>query len=253
MSTPDWRAIAEDLNAHLAKRRLSSQELAAKAGVDRKTVDRLRSGRAVRLQTLQWIEQALDHPLTARLRQGDADTAPNDLGGYHRTAVAAYVGEYLSFRRSFDRPDTLVASHVSVSWDTKAPGLRFVEVQHNRGQSGRAYDYRFAGEVLIPPNLGVLHFVVRSGDGRIRVFSTSLPREQAGTLYCKGFLLTLNEITDIGFYPVTTPLFMVKLPPGTAREEIERGTGVIENGDERYGWADGILRDTERKFIPGRK
>lgn len=252
MATPDWRAIAEALNAHLARKRLSSHDVAARAGVDRKTVDRLRSGRAVRLQTLQWIEQALDQPLGAWQREGEAGIAPARLGGYRRDAVAEFVGEYLCYRRSFDRGDTLVASHVSVSWDPDTPGLRFAEAQHNRDPSGRAYDYHFAGEVLIPPNLGVLHFVVRSGDGRIRVFSTSLPREQAGTLYLKGFLLTLNEITDIGFYPVTSPVFLVKLAAGTAAQDLARDTGVIDAGHARFAWADGILCDTERKFIPPR-
>ena len=247
MPTLDWKYIAENLNAHLSKVRMSSQDLASKAGVDRKTVDRLRAGRAVRLQTLEWIEQALKLSLAGPSSAQTRDAAPNEYGGYHKHAVQAYVGEYTGYRRSFDTRDHIIASYLKVSWDDDAQCLRFTENQHNRAESGEAYEYHFGGDVMIPPNLGVLHLVVRSNDGRIRLISTSMPREDQGTLSMRGFLLTLNEIRDIGYYPVTSPIFFAKEAGAFAQK-----TGVIGPEDSRYEWVDEILRDIEQKFLPYR-
>lgn len=252
MTEPDWPRIADRLNALLAERRLASQDLAAKAGVDRKTIDRLRSGRPVRLQTLQWIEQALKAPLQAVPVEAPPDTAAGELGGYRRAAVEGLIGDWLCYRRSFDRARQLVASQVRILWDRSRPGLQFREHQHNRGPAGQDYEYHFDGDVLLPPNLGVLHLVVRSGDGRIRLVSTSMPRDEHGPATMKGFLLTLNEIADIGYYPASSPVFLAKLPAGTTPAETQGQTGVLTPTHERFAWAEAILYGTERKFLPWR-
>ncbi len=252
MADPDWPQIAERLNALLAARRLSSQDLAAKAGVDRKTVDRLRAGQSVRLHTLQWIEQALKAPLRPAAPEADPETAAADLGGYRRGAAGGLVGDWLSYRCSFDRPHQIVASAVEIHWDQARPGLAFREHQHNRGPGGRDYEYRFAGDVLIPPNLGVLHLVVRSDDGRIRVISTSMPRDEEGTQTMKGFLLTLNEIADVGYYPASSPMVLIKLSPGTSAEATAGETGVLTPGHPRFAWAEAVLRGVEARFLPWR-
>jgi transcriptional regulator with XRE-family HTH domain len=244
MSKPDWKYIARQLNEHLAEGRLSTRDVANKAGVDRKTVDRLRQGRAVRAQTLQWIEQAL------KTEFGHPDdtvdvTAAARFGGYRRDTVEAYIGTYLAFRRSFDTVERIIASYLEIIWDETLGALSFAESQDNRLASGRAYAYRFGGEILIPPNLGVMNFVVCSNDGRVRLISTAMPREEDGSLYMKGFILTLNELRDIGYYPVTSPIFLVR---GTADRQLE--TGVIEKDDPRYGWAQAILQDIEINFLP---
>ena len=243
MSEPDWKSISRALNAHLAEARLSSQDVAARAGVDRKTVDRMRSGRAVRPQTLQWVEQALG----TTLAEGPAlapDTAPKHFGGYRREAVVEMTGEYLALRRSFDTPGRVIAGYLAVVWDEAVNALRFSESQDNRSSDGRTYTYRFGGDVLIPPNLGVIHFVVRSADGRVRTITTSMPREEAGTLMMRGFILTLNEIRDIGYYPVTSPICLAKMGDAVALE-----TGIIEPGHSRYEWANTLLADIEQKFL----
>ncbi|MGR8919225.1 MAG: helix-turn-helix domain-containing protein [Gammaproteobacteria bacterium] len=243
MPKPDYRRIAAQLNEHLARARLSSQDLARKAGVDRKTVDRLRAGQAVRDQTLAWIEQALGIALSAPVAADGA--APAAVGGYLKEAVIGYVGEYVAYRRSFDTAARIIASHLEIAWDEDGGLLRFSEAQDNRLASGRAYAYRFGGEVLIPPNLGVMHFVVRSDDGRVRLISTSMPREDAGTLIMKGFILTLNELQDIGYYPVTSPIFMARIGGAVSGE-----TGVVNAGDPGYDWAREMLDGIEQRFLP---
>lgn len=242
----DWQAIADRVNAALAQARLSSQDVAARAGVDRKTVNRLRAGQPVRPQTLQWIATALGLELDTESSRDPAVAAAR-YGGYRRDAVAAFVGEYTGYRRSFDTADHLIASYLALSWDDEARALRFTEDQLNEAETGTAYEYHFGGDVLIPPNLGVLHLVVRSDDGRVRLISTSMPREDAGTLSMKGFILTLNEIRDIGYYPVTSPIFFAKCRPGETP-----ATGVILPGDARYADVDAALDAIERRFLPFR-
>jgi len=245
MSKPDWQRIAAQLDAHLTRTRMSSQALAVKAGVDRKTIDRLRAGQAVRPQTLQWIEQALHIEFEAQPATVTARVAPAAQGGYRYDAVADYVGRYVAVRRSFDRPGRLIASGIDIQWQDERQLLCFTEQQHNRAATGKAYDYRFGGEIWIPPNLGIMNLVVRSNDGRVRLMSTSMPREQDGTLYMKGFILTLNELRDIGYYPVTSPVFLARLGNGLQVEP-----GVIDVGDEHHAWAAEILAAIEHKFLP---
>lgn len=247
MPNVDWKQVAENLNTHLAREHLSSADVARRAGVDRKTVDRLRAGRAVRPHTLEWIEQALRVTLLSGQDARGPDVAPAACGAYHKHTVLPYTGTYTGYRRSFDNPGYLIATRMELFWDDDACMLRFNEDQQNRDDSGRAYQYHFTGDVMIPPNLGVLHLVVKSGDGRIRLISTSMPREDQGTLVMKGYILTLNEITDIGFYPATSPIFLCRETPGSTTT-----TGVIHQGHQRYEWASAILRDVERKFSPRR-
>lgn len=242
MLETDWKHVAQQLNAHLAATRLSSADVARKAGVDRKTVDRLRAGNAVRPQTLAWIEQALKIDLGQT--GATPANAPSGFGGYQREAVSDYVGEYVAHRRSFDNPGRIIASQLSVAWDEEVGALRFHEAQDNRLASGKNYAYRFGGDVLIPPNLGVVNFVVRSNDGRVRLISTSLPRDDDGTLFLKGFILTLNEIRDIGYYPVTSPIFLAR-----RGGRITLDTGIIDPGDQTHRWAESILAEIERKFL----
>lgn len=247
MTKPDWKLIARQLNERLDEERMSSLELANKAGVDRKTVERLRGGHAVRGKTLQWIEQALKTTLGNPV--GDnPDAAPASFGGYLRSAVSTYVGEYIACRRSFDTATRIIASYLEIHWDEQARVLRFNESQDNRLASGKAYAYHFDGDVLIPPNLGVMHFVVRTANGLVRQISTSMPREDGGTLYMKGFILTLNELRDIGYYPVCSPIFLAR-----AGAAVTAGTGILQAGDAGYAWANEILDDIEQKFLPARR
>lgn len=243
MSKPNWKHIAQQLNDHLGRARLSSQEVANKAGVDRKTVERLRTGQPVRPQTLKWIEQALNTEL------GETTTnlvnSPSYYGGYQLDAVADYIGEYVVFRRSFDAPAGIIASNLQIQWNESARALQFTESLDNRLETGETYSYRFGGDVLIPPGLGVMNLVVRSDDGRVRLISTSMPREENGTLIMKGFILTLNELKDIGYYPVTSPIFMTQI-----RDEAPLHTGVVTPADSCYSWASTILGQIEEKFLP---
>ncbi|MGE0482625.1 MAG: helix-turn-helix domain-containing protein [Gammaproteobacteria bacterium] len=247
----DWSRIAAKLNAELARQRLSAQALARRAGVDRKTVDRLRAGHGVRQATLTWIEQALGVPLATAAATAEDAAAPVrlaalDYGGYSYALVQPLLGDYLCYRRSFDVIGRLVASHLEVLWDEEHAHLRFVDLQRNRARGGTRHEYRFTGDVLVPSGVGVLHFVVRSNDGRLRAMTTTLPRERHGVFEAKGFLLTLNEIADIGFYPVTTPVLLERV----AAADVAGRIGVMESGHADYARVAAALAAIEAKFTP---
>ena len=244
MSKLDWQLIANQLNDHLEGERISSQMVANRAGVDRKTIERLRAGQAVRPQTLQWIEQALKIEL-GPAKQLHVDPAAGHFGGYQRDTVANYIGEYTAYRRSFDTPDRIIASHIGVYWDDEAGGLCFNESQDNQLESGKSFAYRFRGDVQIPPNLGVMHFVVSLDNGLVRLISTSMPREESGSLIMKGFILTLNELRDIGYYPVTSPMFFA-----AESQMTPLVTGVVDSDHDLYGWANEMLNEIQLRFLP---
>jgi len=191
---------------------------------------------------LSWMEQALG--LTLEDCQPSKARAPASFGGYQRDAVIEYAGDYVAFRRSFDTPGRIIASQLAIEWDQSAGALRFHEAQDNRSDSGKAYAYRFGGDVLIPPNLGVINLVVRSDDGRVRLMSMSMPREDNGTLMMKGFLLTLNEIQDIGYYPVSSPAFLAR-----RGGNVKLGPCIVDADDPNHGWAETILNAIEKKFL----
>jgi len=81
----------------------------------------------------------------------------------------------------------------------------------------------------------------------VRLISTSMPREEYDTLLMKGFIMTLNEIMDIGYYPVTSPIFLAKDTDGAAP-----ATGVVHPDDGHYAWAEQVLAGIERKYLPFR-
>ena len=182
----DWSRIATKLNAELARQRLSAQALARRAGVDRKTVDRLRAGQGVRQTTLTWIEQALGVSLVAAPPAAEpARLAALDYGGYSYELVRSLLGDYLYYRRSFDVVGRLVASHLEVHWDEQRDHLCFVDYQHNRARGGARYEYRFAGDVLVPVLTMIFLFLTLTGgnNGTPTLAACSLSFSPAPTFF----------------------------------------------------------------------
>ncbi len=246
----DWAATGETLERLLAARNLSSQILADKAGVDRKTVDRLRRGEPVRLRTLAWIETALgaslrpEHP--ASEEEPPHDAAPVRLGAYVRAHYQAYEGWWWGFRRSFDYRERVICHSLRIHWDSAQNCLAFEERQRNRdGARRREYDFR--GVVSIPAGLGVLYFMI-VGEGAVRVSAATLLRENAGESYMKGVMLALGEMAEVGFYPVVTPLYLVKATREPTPAELEARLGSFEAGRLWRSDVAEALADVEARF-----
>lgn len=242
----DWIAVGAALERLLAERNLSSQTLADRAGVDRKTVDRLRRGEAVRLRTLAWIETALGASLREAAEAAPPDAAPARLGAYARAHYRAYEGWWWGFRRSFDYRERVICHSLRIHWDAAQNCLAFEERQMNR-DGARRRDYEFRGVVSIPAGLGVLYFMIVGG-GPVRVSAATLLRENAGESYMKGVMLALAEMSEVGFYPVVTPLYLVKAQsePSAADLEARLGSFAAESiwrADVREA-----LADVEKRF-----
>ncbi len=245
----DWAAAGAALERLLAARNLSSQILADKAGVDRKTVDRLRRGEPVRLRTLAWIETALGASLRMEAAPRDdehPDAAPARLGAYARPHYRAYEGWWWGFRRSFDYRDRVICHSLRIHWDEEQNHLAFEERQSNR-DGARRRDYEFRGVVSIPAGLGVLYFMI-VGEGAVRVSATTLLRENAGESYMKGVMLALGEMAEVGFYPVVTPLYLVKAEKDPTAAELEARLGSFEAGRLWRGDVIEALADVEARF-----
>ncbi|MDD2868907.1 helix-turn-helix transcriptional regulator [Neomegalonema sp.] len=247
----DWTEAGETLERLLAARNLSSQALADRAGVDRKTVDRLRRGEPVRLRTLAWIETALGASLRAEpsLREEEEahpDAAPVRLGAYVRAHYRAYEGWWWGFRRSFDYRGRVICHSLRIHWDPAQNCLAFEERQRNR-DGARKRDYDFRGVVSIPAGLGVLYFMI-VGEGAVRVSAATLLRENAGESYMKGVMLALGEMSEVGFYPVVTPLYLVKAAREPGPADLEARLGSFEA--DRIWRSDVVeaLADVEARF-----
>ena len=246
----DWVVVAQRLDEELLRRSLSTQTLADKAGVDRKTVDRLRHGKRVRTQTLAWIEQALGASLRseALTTPSSLEIAVESLGGYTRSNYRAYEGDYFGFRRSFDAPGRIICYHLRIYWDPETRRLAFDERQRNAA-NGKVYEYRFKGAVGVPAGLGVLHFICVGG-GAARLTSTTMMRDAQDT-YMRGFMLALNEVADFGYYPTTSPVYLIKQTAETPEEIILDRIGAYDAADI---WKSDVVREldeTERRFAPG--
>ena len=244
----NWPEAGAALERHLTARNLSSQILADKAGVDRKTVDRLRRGEPVRLRTLAWIETALGADLRGESESRGAEpvSAPARLGAYARSHYQNYEGHWWGFRRSFDYPGRIICHSLRIRWDQERSHLAFEERQVNR-DGARRREYEFRGVVSIPAGLGVLYFMI-VGEGAVRVSATTLLRENAGESYMKGVMLALGEMAEVGFYPVVTPLYLVQSHGEPSPAELEARLGSFP---EDKIWRSDVreaLADVERRF-----
>ena len=232
MISIDWPDVGEKINAEMLKRGLSSESVAAKAGIDRKTVDRLRHGKRVRIQTLSWVEQVLELSFIDARDQsgsGQAGIAPIELGGYSRDLYKDYVGSYFMFRNSYDFDDRIVCSYMQIYWDIDARCLKFRERQRNKSKDGSYFKYDFTGRLSIPPGMAIVQFVY-SMRGLNRIITTTSLRGTEAP-YFRGVLAGTNEISDVGFYPATTPVFILKNDQEPDDATLNRCVGSFPVGE----------------------
>ena len=212
MISIDWVKAGHAVSDAMLKSNWSSNTVAKRAGVDRKTVDRLRRGEKVRFSTLSYIEQALEISIIAE-QTGGFDTrdlrAPTELGGYSKENYDVYIGTYYMFRNSYDYEERVICSLFEIVWDYDSGCLAYRELQDNKREDGRRFEYSFLGKVSIPPGLSITQFIGSAGKGFSRVITASSLRG-SGPEYFKGILLGINELSDIGYYPASSPVYIEK-------------------------------------------
>jgi DNA-binding Xre family transcriptional regulator len=207
------RAEALDrIKTAMVEKKLTQAELADAADCHEKTIQNLLGGRSVRDQTLFDVCMVLGldfhglrdawHGESVALESGPLELqgngggiAPVYMGAYTRAAVDHYIGSYLTIRRSFTLPDTIVAYRTDISWDPEWPSLLFQE----RDRPDAPYAHR--GRLYIPASSSFIHLVSLTKGAMRMVVVSQLDR--AGEM--RGIITTLNK-QRATFIPVATAI-----------------------------------------------
>lgn len=183
---------------------------------------------APRLQASDYGHSRLDYVLEGRQPpSASRDRAPAHWGGYARSSLSHYPGQYLVMRPAFKQPANIYTYLVDVSWDDAGGGLVFAE-------KARA-DARHTqhGRIWIPNPSNHLYFV--SGqDGWLRSITLSLLDEE-NTM--RGIVSTLHNISGALYVPIAAPIVFVK------RDDLAGETlGDVTPADPCHGAYRGLLK-----------
>jgi len=211
------RADALDrIKTAMVEKKLTQAELADASDCHEKTIQNLLGGRSVRDQTLFDVCMVLGldfhglrdawHGESVAVDNGVLDgkdpvggVAPVYMGAYSQVAVDHYVGSFLTLRRSFSLPETLVAYRTDITWDPEWPSLLFQE----RDRPDAPYAHR--GRLYIPASSSFIHLVSLT-KGAMRMIVVS-QLDRAGEM--RGIITTLNK-QRATFIPVATPILYAR-------------------------------------------
>ncbi len=202
---PDHARVAARVLEELARRRMSRAALAATAKLSLSTVEKILSGRrAMTLTTIVRIEEALHVRLRedaqAEMLVATAATgcAPDELGGYGRSAVAWLEGAYLTVRPSFSGGGAIYAYRTDIVWNAERCVLTFRESERSDS------DFTQFGDVAVPHQSGHIYLATnRHGQHRLAIFGRPTI---TGELH--GLLTTLQAGRGSHLTPVSMPIAM---------------------------------------------
>lgn len=184
----------------MARRRMSRLQLADAARLSVSTLEKGLSGeRPFSIATLIRIEDAIGIRLRAPSATPGAKAAA-ELGAYRREGVEWLTGTYLTLRPGFEKPDTINAYLIEISWNDEGGHLAFSERQ-------RA-DAHFAqkGVVSMPFQSGYIYLVTNEL-GQYRLMILGRP-SIAGNMY--GLLSTLRSARGGRLTPVAAPVALLR-------------------------------------------
>lgn len=247
---PASRSEAIDtIRTAMVEKKLTQAELADTADCHEKTVQNLMGGRSVRDQTLFDVCMVLgldyaairdawhghdgdDGAPPAReptdLKASGGVVAPVYMGAYTEAAVDHYIGSYLTIRRAFSTPDTIVVYRTDITWDPEWPSLLFAE----RDRPDAPYAHR--GRLYIPASSMFIHLVSLTKGAMRMVIVSQLDR--AGEM--RGIITTLNK-HKASFVPVATPIIYARQ---SQFDDVR--FGEIKAGDAAYARLDARLKET---------
>lgn len=236
-SAEQARQVAGRVLEELARRRMSRAALAAASKLSLSTLEKVLSGRrALTLATAVRLEDALG----VKLRQADngavpgviavaAASAPDELGGYSRTAVAWLEGSYLTLRPSLSGSGAVYAYRTDISWNAERSVLTFREAER------LDTDFTQFGDVAVPHQSGHIYLVTnRHGQHRLVILARPTI---SGEMH--GLLSTLQAGRGSHLSPVSMP---VALQP--IRNGATPAYGRIPQGHAAYRDYGALLRKT---------
>jgi Cro/C1-type HTH DNA-binding domain len=202
----------DHIKTAMVEKKLTQAELADASDCHEKTIQNLLGGRSVRDQTLFDVCMVLGldfhglrdawHGETVAVANGPMElkgdggvVAPVYMGAYTRAAVDHYIGSYLTLRRSFSKPDTIVAYRTDITWDPEWPSLLFQE----RDRPDAPYSHR--GRLYIPSSSMFIHLVSLTKGAMRMIIVSQLDRASE----MRGLITTLNK-NRATFTPVATAL-----------------------------------------------
>ena len=248
--SPAAPAVSRDEALHhiktaMVEKKLTQAELADASDCHEKTIQNLLGGRSVRDQTLFDVCMVLGldfhglrdawHGETVALANGPMElkgdggvVAPVYMGAYTRAAVDHYIGSYLTLRRAFSKPDTIVAYRTDITWDPDWPSLLFQECD----RPDAPYSHR--GRLYIPSSSMFIHLVSLTKGAMRMIIVSQLDR--AGEM--RGLITTLNK-QRANFTPVATPIVYAR------RDSIAAGClGEIGTDSPFYKEYKALVDDT---------
>ncbi len=205
----------ERIRTAMVEKKITQAELADAADCHEKTIQNMLAGRSVRDQTLfdvcmvlglefppvrdAWHSEAAQGAGGDEVRAVGGVVAPTYMGAYTRAAVDHYIGSYLTLRRAFSTPDTIVAYRTDITWDPDWPSLLFQECE----RFDAPYSHR--GRLYIPASSMFIHLVSLTKGAMRMVIVSQLDR--GGEM--RGIITTLNKQRAM-FVPVATPIVYAK-------------------------------------------
>lgn len=206
--TPDPVALA--VREEIARRRLSRQAVADKAGISLSTLEKALSGRRpFTLATIVRLETLFGVALRAKGHEPDGalvtpGVAPDELGNYNRTSVAWLEGAHLTLRPSFGDPKAIYAYRTDITWDEARHCLTFREAERVDA------DFTQFGSVAVPHQSGHI-YLVTNRHGQHRLIVVAKPTI-TGELH--GILTTLQANRGSHLAPVSTPIVLKAIGAG---------------------------------------
>jgi transcriptional regulator with XRE-family HTH domain len=207
-------AIAPDATAmrvreEIARRRLSRQAVADKAGISLSTLEKALSGRRpFTLATVVRLEAVFEMNLRPNGHAAEtgaaAGVAADELGSYNRAAVAWLEGPHLTIRPSFGDPKCVYAYRTDITWDDTRNCLTFREAERVDA------DFTQFGSIAVPHQSGHIYFVTnRHGQHRLVVVA-----KPTITGEMHGLLTTLLAGRGAHLSPVSTPIVLKPILAG---------------------------------------
>lgn len=239
----EGRRVTAILREELARRRISRQYLADRAGISVSTLEKALAGRrAYTLATLIRLENAIGVPLrpqpapsadpVAAAHAGGL--APGELGYYSRPSVAPLEGAYVTLRPSFSDRVSIFAYRTLISWDEQVSHLVFRESD----RSDAAFTQQ--GVISVPNQSGYIYLVTNKY-GQFRLITVSRPTI-SGEMH--GVLSSLVVGRGAQLTPVATPIVLV--PEARFAAPV---FGRIVPGDTQHdAYADCLRRTVEEPF-----